>query len=460
MLDKEIIKKILNTLLKTGADFSEIFSQKKKINSIRLEDNKIESANSGLELGCGMRIWKGNSTIYGYVDSLEKEKLFEAAKTLSSVLEYKTQIKVVDLNERDAKHNRYNKRVPSEITSTAKGNILRNIDAKCRDYDKRIIQVSAGLSDSHDEVLIANSEGDESYEVSDKVFLSVSAIARKNKEIRTGYKSFAKTSDYGIFKKIDPLEVSLESATMAIKMLDAVNAPVGLMPVIIGPAFGGVIFHEACGHGLEADAILKNASVFKDKIGKKIASNIVTAIDDPTIETHWGSYKYDSETYPSSRTVLIEDGVLQNYISDLRTSKKLKIKQTGNGRRQSFREIPIPRMSNTFIERGKSKKEDLVSSVEKGLFAKEFAGGQVDPATGDFVFGISEGYLIEKGRITSPVKGATLIGNGPEVLNNIIGIADDLDFAPGFCGKDGQSIANEVGQPTILVSELTVGGVG
>jgi len=460
MLDKKTIKNILNTLLKTGADFSEIFSQKKNINSIRLEDNKIESANSGLELGCGMRIWSGNSTIYGYVDSLENNKLIEAAKTLASVIDDTSSVKVIDLNERKSKQPVKDDTIPSMISSSAKGNILNDINSSCRDYDKKIIQVSASLSDSRDEVLIANSYGDISYEFSNKVFLSVSTIARKDKEIRTGYKSLAKTTDYNIFKKHDPVKAGIESAVMAIKMLDAINAPVGLMPVIIGPAFGGVIFHEACGHGLEADAIVKNASVFKDKIGKKIANEIVTAIDDPTIKTHWGSYEFDGESYPSSKTVLIEDGVLMSYISDLRTSKKLNIEQTGNGRRQSYKEIPIPRMSNTFIQRGKSKKEELVSSVKKGLFAKEFAGGQVDPATGDFVFGISEGYIIENGKITTPVKGATLIGNGPEVLNNIIGIADDLDYAPGFCGKDGQSIANEVGQPTILVRELTVGGVG
>ncbi len=212
------------------------------------------------------------------------------------------------------------------------------------------------------------------------------------------------------------------------------------------------------GHGLEADAVVKDSTVFKDKLGKKIASTIVTAIDDPTIGSAWGSYKFDGEGFPSEKTILIKNGILENYIYDLKSAKKLGASQTGNGRRQSYRHIPIPRMSNTYIARGKQSYGSLIRSVDKGIYAKEFAGGQVDPATGDFVFGISEGYLIENGQIGQPIKGATLIGNGPRVLNKIEAVADNLEFAPGFCGKGGQSIANEVGQPTIKVSEITVGG--
>lgn len=460
MLEKNSIKKILNILLSAGSNYSEIFCQKKILNSISLEDSKIESANTGMELGCGMRIWNGNSTVYGYVDSLEKEKLIESAKILSSVFSDSGETEALDLNKRKSPLEVAFKKKTLSIQADAKKKLLTGIDDNCRKYSEKIIQVKANLSDSLDEVLIANSEGDLSHEVSNKVFLSISTIAREKNEIRTGYKSLAKTKGYEIFEKNDPRDIALESAKMAVRMLNAVNAPAGTMPVIIGPAFGGVIFHEACGHGLEADAILKNASVYRDKIGKKIANKTVNAIDDSTMPGHWGSYIYDSESFPSQKTLLISEGVLQSYISDIRTSKRLNIKQTGNGRRQSYREIPIPRMSNTFIDNGKNSPEELISSVKKGLYAKEFAGGQVDPATGDFVFGISEGYIIENGKVKSPVKGATLIGNGPRVLNKIDGIANDLDFAPGFCGKDGQSIANEVGQPTILVGELTVGGTG
>ncbi len=278
--------------------------------------------------------------------------------------------------------------------------------------------------------------------------------------MRTGYKSLARTRGYEIFDMKSPKKVALEASEIAVKMLDAENAPAGELPVVIGPAFGGVIFHEACGHGLEADAIMKDASVFKGKIGKKIASDVVTAIDDPTLKYRWGSYKFDGEGYPSSETILIKEGVLVNYIFDLKTSVKLKAKQTGNGRRQSFRDIPLPRMSNTYIAKGIDEKDSIIKSVAKGIYAKEFAGGQVDPATGNFVFGVSEGYMIENGEIGFPIKGATLIGNGPDILKKIKAIGNDLDFASGMCGKNGQSIPNEVGQPTIMVSRITVGGTG
>jgi TldD protein len=241
-------------------------------------------------------------------------------------------------------------------------------------------------------------------------------------------------------------------------MMDAINAPVGVMSVVLGPAFGGVIFHEACGHGLEADAILKDASVYKGKLGKKIASPLITAIDDATIPYHWGSYAFDNEGFPSKRNILIENGILRSYIYDYKTAQKMKMKQTGNGRRHSYRDIPIPRMSNTYIANGNDSPDIIIKSVKKGIYAKEFAGGQVDPVTGDFVFGISEGYMIENGIIASPIKNATLIGNGPEILKKIDRVGNDLDFAPGFCGKGGQSVSNEVGQPTILVGEITVGG--
>jgi TldD protein len=241
-------------------------------------------------------------------------------------------------------------------------------------------------------------------------------------------------------------------------MLDAIDAPAGELPVVIGPAFGGVIFHEACGHGLEADAILKGASIFKDKKGKKIATDVVTAVDDSTIKYRWGSYKFDGEGFPSCRTVLIKDGVLESYINDLKTSRKMGEIQTGNGRRQSYRHIPYPRMSNTYIENGTVDSGSIIKSVNNGIYAKEFAGGQVDPVTGNFVFGISEGYMIEGGKISFPIRDATLIGNGPDILNRIEVVGNDLDFAPGSCGKNGQSVPNEVGQPTIKVSKITVGG--
>ena len=458
MINTTLTKKILNTLLKTGGSFSEVFAQKKEVNNIRLEDGKIENSSSGFELGCGLRLIYKDSTFYAYVDSLQKDIILNAAQILSAAVNETSKIKVLNLGNVYSSYITPIKKHPSDIIAENKKKILLSVDSFARNYSHYIIQVSSNLSDLEEEVYIANSEGIMCYDSNTKVMLSVSVVAKEKKEIRTGYKSLARTSGYEVFDGQKPSVVSGEAARIAVTMLKAVNAPSGSQQVVIGPAFGGVIFHEACGHGLEADAILKDASVFKDKIGKKIANNIVTAIDDPTMPYHWGSYAFDGEGFPSQENILIKEGILQNYIFDYKTAKKMNKKQTGNGRRQSYRDIPIPRMSNTYLAQGKEDPDSILKSVKKGIYAKEFSGGQVDPAIGDFVFGISEGYMIEDGVITKPIKGATLIGNGPEILNKISAIGNNLDFAPGFCGKGGQAASNEVGQPTILVSEITVGG--
>ena len=460
MINKATAKKVLNQLLGRGGQFGELFIQKKVSNNLRLDDNKIENSSSGFEIGCGLRLIYKDSTYYGFVDSVEEAKLIESAKILSFAVNSSNINIPLDLNESKSSYNIKIFNYPDKVLPEIKKQILLSVNSKARNKSKNIYQVTAVLSDLEEEVLIANSDGFYSKNFLVKTFLAVSIIAVKGSEVRTGYKSLAKTKGFELFNEKKPEDVAYEAATMAINMLDAVNAPVGIQPVVIGPGFGGVIFHEACGHGLEADAIVKNASVFKDKLGCRIASEIVTAIDDPTLKYHWGSYKFDNEGYPSQRNVLIENGILKSYLLDVKSSKKLNLPQTGNGRRQSYRDIPFPRMSNTFIDNGIEKPDTLLSSVKKGIYAKEFSGGQVDPATGDFVFGISEGYMIENGKLGYPIKGATLIGNGPEILGKIEAVGNDLDYSPGFCGKNGQSITNEVGQPTIKVSSITVGGTG
>jgi TldD protein len=458
LIENKVVKKILNILLGNGADFSEVFVQKKSFNSLRLEDSKIENSTSGYELGCGLRLLAGESTFYAYVDSLKEEKIINAARVLSSAVNGSSLIKILNLSETFSSYNVEIKKYPSNVNAGVKKKILKLIDKSSRDFNSGIIQVTSFLSDVEEEVFIANSYGAFSSDKIVKTYLGINAVAKKVNNVGTGYKSLARTRGYEIFDFKDPAELAREASEIAVNMLDAVNAPIGEIPVVIGPAFGGVIFHEACGHSLEADAILKDASVFKGKIGEKIASESVTAIDDSTIKYRWGSYKFDGEGFPSHKTVLIENGVLGNYINDLKTSRKMGVGQSGNGRRQSFRDIPIPRMTNTYIDNGHDDPESILKSVNKGIYAKEFAGGQVDPATGDFVFGISEGYLIESGKMGAPIKDAILIGNGPDILNKIEAVGNDLDLAPGFCGKNGQSVSNEVGQPTIKVSRITVGG--
>lgn len=458
MIDKKFVKRILNILLSTGGDFSEIFLQRRSLNNLKLEDGKIENASSGFELGCGLRLIKDESTFYAYVDSLAKEKLLNAAKVLGSAFNSTNVLKVMDLSQVRVDYNAKIKKYPSLLIQDIKSKVLGEANIAARNYNDRVIQVTVSLSDLEEEIFIANSLQNYVEDKTVKVFMAINVVAKKHDEIRTGYASLAGTSGYEIFDKTRPAELALKASKTAVIMLDAISAPAGSFPVVIGPAFGGVIFHEACGHGLEADSIVKDASVFKDKLNKKIANTSVTAIDDSSMPFHWGSYAVDGEGFPSGKIVLIDNGTLVNYIFDYRSSKKMKMKQTGNGRRQSYREIPLPRMSNTYIAPGKEGPENIIGTVKNGIFAKEFAGGQVDPAIGDFVFGVSEGYLIKNGIISEPIKGATLIGNGPDILNKIETVGNNLDFAPGFCGKAGQSISNEVGQPTVLVSEITVGG--
>jgi len=460
LIEKKTARKVLDKLLGSGGSFGEIFAQQKVLNNLRLDDNKIENASSGFENGCGLRLIYHDSTYYAFVESMEEEKLLESAKILSAAVNNSNVNKALNLTDAVSAYNISVSKQPDKILPHVKKSILTEVNNTARNRSSNIIQVTATLFDSEEQIVVANSEGVYAKYFTVKAFLAVSTIAAKGREIRTGYKSFAKTRGLELFEEIKPEDIAAQSADMAVNMLDAVNAPSGILPVVIGNGFGGVIFHEACGHGLEADAVVKNASVFKDKIGKKIASDMITAIDDSTLPYHWGSYKFDSEGSPSARNVLIDRGILTSYLVDRKSAVKLNMSLTGNGRRQSYRDIPFPRMSNTFIGNGSEDPTSIISSIKKGVYAKEFSGGQVDPATGDFVFGISEGYLIENGELGSPVKGATLIGNGPEILNKIEAVGNDLDYAPGFCGKNGQSITNEVGQPTIKISAITVGGTG
>ncbi|MBN2072355.1 MAG: TldD/PmbA family protein [Actinobacteria bacterium] len=460
MIEKRFASKVLNTLLETGASFSEIFIQKMSASSLKLEDSSIENCSSGYDLGCGLRIWNGDSTYYAYVDSIKESRILDAARVLGGAVKSTGQLKVADLIENKSAYRLSIKKYPHLISADNKKEILLSVDKTARDFSPHIVQVTASISDLEEEIFIANSLGECSGEKVVKTLLSVNVVALRKKEIRTGHKTLAETRGFEALEAGRAEKLAKEASHIAVVMLDAINAPVGLIPVVIGPAFGGVIFHEACGHGLEADSVLKDASVFKGKLGKKVASESVTAIDDSSIPHHWGSFKYDGEGFTSGSTVLIKDGILVNFINDLKSSIKMKKPRTGNGRRQSYRDSPMPRMTNTYIANGKDDPSSIIRSVNRGIYAKEFAGGQVEPATGDFVFGISEGYLIEKGEIGQPIKGATLIGNGPDILKKIEAVGNDLDFAPGFCGKGGQSVTNEVGQPTIKVSKITVGGTG
>jgi TldD protein len=349
-------------------------------------------------------------------------------------------------------------RHPGDVEAEAKAEMLRQADEAARSAGKEIIQASCNYSDVVSEVMVANSDGVMAEDKRTRVRMSVQAVGTRGDITQTGFESAGGHQGMELFDERDPAAIGVTAAKKALTMLDSKPAPSGKMTVVLHRGFGGVLFHEACGHGLEADAIEKGASIFTGKLGQVVASELVTLIDDGTVPNAWGSNAVDDEGAPTRRNVLIESGVVTGYIYDRLRARNADAELTGNGRRQSYRHTPIPRMTNTFINGGESMREDVFVATEKGFFAKTLAGGQVDPATGDFVFGVSEGYLIEGGRVTTPLRGATLIGNGLVALNNIDMVADDFEMHIGVCGKDGQGVPVGSGQPTLRIRDLTVGG--
>jgi TldD protein len=320
-----------------------------------------------------------------------------------------------------------------------------------------VAQVRIAYGESQRQVEVFGSDGRAAADDRTRVRLGAQVVARRDGRVETGSDTRGGHAGWELLEE-DPEAVAERAARRALTLLDAVDAPTGRLPVVVGNGFGGVLLHEAVGHGLEADAVQKQASIYAGRLGEQLADSSVTAYDDGSRQNAWGSEGIDDEGTPTRRTTVIEDGRLTSYLYDLLRARKDGVESTGNGRRESFRQLPIPRMTNTFFAPGEATPDDLISGVERGLYAVSFGGGQVEPATGDFVFGVSEGYLIENGKVTSPVRGATLIGNGLEALRAIDGIADDLDIATGYCGKDGQTVPAGVGQPHVRIRELTVGG--
>ena len=343
------------------------------------------------------------------------------------------------------------------MSAARKAEILRAGDETARAAGSEIAQARLAYAENHSVVEVFNSEGVAAADDRTRVRLSAQVVARRDGRVETG--SDTRGGHAGFELLVDhPEQVAESAAQKALALLDAVDAPTGRLPVVVGNGFGGVLLHEAVGHGLEADAVQKRASVYAGKVGERLAQPGVLAYDDGRLQNAWGSDGIDDEGTPTRQTTIVEDGVLTSFLYDLLRARKDGVESTGNGRRQSFRHVPVPRMTNTYFAPGEASKDDLIASVDSGLYAVSFGGGQVEPATGDFVFGVSEGYLIEGGRVTAPVRGATLVGNGLEALLAVDGIADDLEIATGYCGKAGQQVPAGVGQPHVRIRELTVGG--
>jgi TldD protein len=459
MIPKETVSKVLSAALRSGGDLAEIYVEDRTSLSLRLEESKLEEAVRGADRGAGVRVLFGNLAAYAYTDDLGKESLLEAARAAAAAASGSSKTQVIDLTHRKSPLE-FPVLKPFDSLSVAdKARMLHRMDETARGYDPHVSQVIASYGELRRRVWIFNSEG--LYAQDDRNIVEVRAmvLAQKNGVIQRANQGFGGQMGMELFDANDPEALSRELAEAAIKMLDACPAPAGEMTVVINNGWGGILFHEACGHAMEADFVSKGSSAYTGLVGQQVASPLITAIDDGTIPSRRGSLRFDDDGTPSSRTALIEDGVLKEYMWDLVEARRMNRESTGNGRRQSFRHMPIPRMTNTYIAAGPHDPEEIIRSVKQGLYVKRLGGGQADIAKGDFVFKVNEGYLIKDGQLTVPVHGATLMGNGPEVLSEIDMVGNDfaLDSGQGMCGK-GQGARVSVGQPTVRIPRLTVGG--
>lgn len=460
MLKKTAVENILTAALESGADFAEIYAEETKRSNIAMVNGRVETALGGLDYGAGVRLFFGNQSIYGFTNDLSEENLIRIAREGAAALRGDRIYQRKGWREMAARCINPIRILPESIAKAQKAEQLRRASAAATGYDARITQTRAGYLEVGKHVLVANSEGVWGEEDRTRSRFTIEAVASSATEKQSGHLGPGGSEGYELFDRINVEETAREAARIAVTMLGAKPCPAGKIPVVIDNGFGGVIFHEACGHGLEATAVARNASVFAGKLGQQIASPLVTAIDDGTIPNGWGSAEMDDEGTPTARNILIRDGVLQTYLVDRMNGRRMGASITGSARRQDYRYAPTSRMTNTFIDNGKSTPAEIIAATEYGLYAKQMGGGSVDPATGSFNFAVLEGYLIRNGKIAEPVRGATLIGKGAEVLWNIDLVGNNLKRAQGMCGSKSGSIPTDVGQPMIRVRNMTVGGRG
>ena len=458
MLDKQLIDKILTEALSTGGDFAEIFVEKKSSSNLFMIDGKVESSISGRDFGIGIRIFKGLFSVYGYTNDMDEESLLKATKKIASSISGTKEDITINLIKQDIENINKIQIYPQDIKKSEKIELMKIASHSAKDYDKHISQVRVSLGDVKQNILIANSEGLFTTDERVRGRISIESVASDGNDMQTGRVSPGASAGFEFFRNMDIEAEAREASRIAKTMLFASYAPSGKFPVVIDNRFGGVIFHEACGHGLEASSVAKGNSIFAGKMGQMIASPLVSAVDDGTLPNEWGSLTIDDEGHKTQRNLLIENGILKGYLVDKLNGRRMDMKSTGSGRRESYKYAPTSRMTNTFILNGKSSFDEIIKNTEYGIYAKNMGGGSVNPATGDFNFAVMEGYIIRNGEICEPVRGATLIGNGGEVLKKIDMVGNNLGFGQGMCGSSSGSIPTNVGEPTIRVSEITVGG--
>jgi TldD protein len=455
------VDRALAELLGPGVDDGDLYFQHSRRESWTVEDGIVKDGAHSIEQGVGVRAISGEKTGFAYTDEIDLPALLESARAARAIS--REGLKTARGQRiHVAGHSLYPAIDPIDrFAPEGKLSKLREIEAWVRAADPRVVQVSASLSAAVDTVLVARADGTLAADVRPLVRFNVQVIVEQGGRRESGYAGGGGRFDYvELFANGRAEGLAKEALRQALVNLEAIDAPAGAMPVVLGPGWPGVLLHEAVGHGLEGDFNRKGTSIYSGRVGERVAAPGVTVIDDGTLDARRGSLNIDDEGAPTQRTVLIEDGILKGYLQDSLNARLMGVARTGNGRRESFAHLPMPRMTNTTMAAGSHTLEEMIASVERGLFAPNFGGGQVDITTGKFVFSASEAYLIENGKITAPVKGATLIGNGPEVMNRVVMIGNDLqlDAGVGVCGKNGQSVPVGVGQPSLKISQMTVGG--
>ncbi len=459
MIKQSLMERILSVAMSTGADFAEVYAEKTGNKSLRFIDGKIQAVSDNVISGVGIRAFRGTSTVYATTTELTENGLVRCARAVADAMgDISGQEVSICLTERAFPNIHPVKVVPGSAPMRMRTDMLREACTAAKEYDEKIVQVAGMLVSADHTIYIANSEGLYTSDRHIRTRLMVNSIASDGAENQSGF--YAPGAGMGLeyFDIIKPVDIGREASRQAMVNLSADYCPAGQMTVAIENGFGGVIFHEACGHSLEATSVGTGTSQMAGKLGQKIANEKVTAIDDGTIPGAWGSVNIDDEGNPTQKNVLIENGVLKGYMIDRLGSRRMGMAMTGNSRREGYGYEPTSRMTNTYIDNGPDKNEDIIASIEYGLYAKNMGGGSVNPLTGAFNFGVSEGYIVRNGKICEPVRGASLIGTGSQILMDIDMVGQNLERAQGMCGSSSGSVPTDVGQPLIRVSKITVGG--
>lgn len=458
MIKNYPLGKIFRTVLKKGGSFADLYYESSRINTVVCDDDKIEKVVAGTDVGIGVRVIANLKTSYAYGNRVSERDVLALVEDLAGAVKSGSRGTIAQNYSLRPRANLRARLSPDIVETARKVAVVREANAAARAVDSRVRQVKVIYSDKHQEIGIANSEGLIVEENRTYTLLAVQVVAAENGLIQTGYEPVGGLIGFELFDEVDPAQVARIAARRAIQAIEARQAPSGVMPVILSSEAGGTMIHEAVGHGLEADLALEGLSVYSNRIGESVASPLITVIDDATLPQRRGSYGYDDEGIEAQRTMLVEQGVLRDYLCDRLCAMKFNRKSTGNGRRESYKHHPIVRMSNTFIASGEEDPEVILRDTPEGVFVKKMGGGQVNTVNGDFVFEVSEGYLIKAGQIGDPIRGATLTGNGPQVLQSIDRVGNDLGFGIGTCGKDGQGMPVADAQPTLRIPEIVVGG--